>query len=115
MDKKAEERFDEIYLTKGGIKTLQYMVREEFYTTEFIAQHFGVSRVKMQDWIDKIFGENYNPTKQRKEKIIETMLTFAETHTLQEFRDAYYYVNKHYYDIALAECYVRGIYKYEHQ
>ncbi len=102
--------FEVKYQNKGGIGILQEFVNN-LYTLDFISKHFGVTKQAVKLWLVDLYGENYDPRELRKEKIINSMIKFAEKHTEQEFRDAYYYISKYYWDIALGECIARGIFK----
>ena len=104
--------FDEQYADKGGFKALNNF-KEELMTTHFIANHFKVSDITVAEWFVKLYGMKYDPRMSRREKIINSMLKFAENHTLDEFREAYYYASRHYYNIALAEAFSQEIYKQE--
>jgi hypothetical protein len=97
------------YYNKGGFKLLNEF-REEQMTSKYIAEHFGVTKVTIQEWMQDLYGVKYDPRAGRKEKIINSMMKFAKNHTLDEFKDAYYYASRHYYDIVLSECYNQGIY-----
>lgn len=102
--------FHEKYKLRGGFNVLDWM-KEERFSTEYIGDHFGITRERVRQIIHDIYGIDYNPKIERKERIINSMLKFAMKHSPEEFREAYYYAGKHYYDIAIAEAYVRGIYK----
>lgn len=102
--------FDQKYNSKGGFKLLNEF-KEERMTLKYISDHFGVSRFAVQEWMLELYGTSYDPRQERKEKILQSMLDFAKKHTLEEFKDAYYYISKHYYNKALTECYVQGIFK----
>lgn len=104
------KEFDAKYKTRGGFNVLDYMKGERFSTT-YIGRHFGLTRERVRQIIKDIYHINYDPKPERKEKIIESMLKFASKHPVEEFREAYYYAGKHYYEVALAEAYARGIYK----
>ena len=104
------EEFNGKYASKGGFTALN-MMRNDLRTRKFIAEHFGVTPTAVGDWVRELFGVEYDPRLLRKERIIESMLKFATTHDEKEFREAYYFISKDYFDIALAEAYVRGIYK----
>lgn len=102
--------FEKEYGDKGGIKILEEFVDNGF-TTKFIGDHFGVTKERVGQWIEEIFGEKYDPRQMRKEYRIEKMIEFAMENSEDKFREAYYYTDKYYHDLALAECYLRGIYK----
>lgn len=107
--------FEKDYGHRGGLKTLEYMVRVEFFTLDYIGKHFGVTRTQVASWIKDFLQEDYDPKIARKEKIIEGMLMTAEKFgmDLSEFREAFYLAYKDYYEIALTEAYARGIIKAE--
>lgn len=102
--------FDKEYNNKGGTGILEEFMENNF-TTIFIGEHFGVSAERVKQWTKELFGINYDPRLGRKQYRIEKMIDFAKTVPEQKFREAYYYTDKYYHDLALAECYVRGIYK----
>lgn len=104
--------FDEKYISKGGFKSLDNF-KEELMTLPFIAKHFGVDKETVRAWFIDLYGITYDPRQQRKERIINSMLKFAETHTIVEFKETYYYAAPHYYNEAVAETFSRGIYKEE--
>lgn len=110
MTKNKVKNFDDKYKKRGGFSVLDWMKGEGF-STEFIGDHFGITRERVRQLIKDIYNIEYDPRIERKEKIINSMLKFAKKHSLEEFRDAYYYTGKYYYDIALVEAYMRGIYK----
>jgi hypothetical protein len=102
--------FEEKYRKLGGFEVLKEFMAND-YTLEFIGNHFGVTKQAVKLWCVDLFGENYDPRQHRKEKILESMIEFAKKHTEKEFNEAYYYVSKYYYDLALMECRFRKIYE----
>ena len=104
------EDFNKEYASKGGYTALE-MMKNELRSLNFIALHFGVTQPTVKAWIKDLFDLDYDVKPLRKERIIEQMVKFAETHSEEEFREAYYYVHQDYFSIALAEIYARGIYK----
>ncbi len=101
--------FDAKYGDKGGVIALHQMMKEK-RTLEFIGDHFGLTKQGIKYIIENMFQKHYDPRKERKEKIISQIIVYARSHTEKETREAYQY-SEYYADIAIAECYVRGIYK----
>ncbi len=106
------EQFNQLYGHKGGFKLLNEF-REEMMTLKYIGSHFGVDRQRVSQWMRELYGVNYDPRETRREKILHSMIGFAKKHSLEEFRDAYYYISKNYYDLALQECYNQDIFSKE--
>ncbi len=101
--------FDERYAQQGGSIALQRMMKEK-RTLEFIANHFGVTKQGIKYIIESIFEKKYDPRADRKEEILCKLIEYAKTHTEQELREAYFY-SEYYLQLAIQECYSRGIYK----
>lgn len=104
------QEFEEEYKDKGGIAILREFMDNNF-TTKFIGEHFDVSAERVKQWAKELFNKNYDPRMLRKEYRIEKMIEFAKENGEDKFREAYYYTDKYYHDLALAECIVRGILK----
>jgi len=104
------DEFDKEYWKSGGFKTLDYFRREQF-TLDYIGKHFGVTVEAVRFWFKDFFNSETDIRIKRKEVVINKMLEFAEKYGLEKFKEAYYYTAKYYYDIALSEAYVRGIFK----
>lgn len=107
----TKQEFNQKYASKGGIDTLNYLVKE-LYTNQYIAEHFGVTKEAVRQWLKELYGvEQVSRRVQRQEKVISGMLEFAKTHSLEEFREAYSFISNHYYEIALQEAISRKIYE----
>ena len=105
-----KEDFEEKFKDKGGLEILKEFMENSF-TLDFIGDHFGVTKERVAQWIKEIFGEKYDPRETRKEYRITAMVEFGKTVPEEKFKEAYYYTDKYYHDLALSELYVRGIYK----
>ena len=102
--------FNDTYKEKGGIAKLNEM-KALLLTTEFISDHFGVSKERVKQWFNEMWKEPYDPRPARRELIIKSMIDFAKANTESEFHSAFRYHNEDYFTFALAECFQRGIYK----
>lgn len=108
------QEFDKKYSKRGGFRALDYM-KEQLFTAEFIGAHFGVSKELIQQFIKQMYGTRYDPRPQRTEKIVSSMLENAKKYkmTLEDFKEAYYYASKHYFEMALVEGVTRKIFRKE--
>lgn len=101
--------FDAKYGDKGGVIALHGMIKEK-RTLKFIGEHFGLTPQGIKYIIEKMLEKKYDPREDRKEKIISQIIVYARSHSERETREAYQY-SEYYCNIAIAECYIRGIYK----
>lgn len=83
------KEFDKKYRDKGGIFMLKHM-RERLTPLKIIAHHFSVSRERVRQWMQELFGEKYDPRPARREKAVQDMIDFYNKTSLQEFRKAYH-------------------------
>lgn len=108
----TRDEFDVKYKDKGGFARLVDMMNDNL-TQRFIARHFGISRSAVALWSEQMLNRSYDPRKTRKEKIIDVMLKFAEKHSFQDFKEAYYHAQAHNFDLAVSEAIARGIYTFK--
>ena len=62
-----KEQFDKKYISCGGIKKLAEM-REKLETINLIATVFRVSGERVRQWMEELFGEHYDPRKDRRKR-----------------------------------------------
>jgi len=101
------KEFDEKYGLKGGITKLTEL-RSLFYTQEYIAAHFSVTRERVRQWMLEFFGSAYDPRPDRREMIIASMVDFAKTNPKEEFDFAF--KGTEYYKEVLEKCKQERIY-----
>ena len=94
------ELFNEKYKLVGGFTKLSEM-RKNLLTLQEIAKCFGVSKVRVAQWMEGFFGEKYDPRMQRRERMICAMIEFAKEHTEREFIEAFRLQNFDYFYEAL--------------
>jgi len=90
------ENFNKIYEEKGGFELLEKMVHSSA-TQKTIANYFGVSGQRVKQWVNEMFGINYDPRKFRKMKKINDMKTLIEEIGIESVKRMYsnrYYVKK---------------------
>jgi len=95
------KKFEEKYGTKGGIQKLTEL-RSLFFTQDYIAKQFGVSKERVRQWMLEFFGSRYDPRPDREEAVIANMIEFARNNPLEEFNSAFR--GTEYYKKVLAEC-----------
>jgi hypothetical protein len=101
-------KFEKKYREKGGINKLTEL-RSLLFSHDYIANHFGVSRARVSDWMKLFFGKDYDPREDRKEAIISSMIEFAKNNSFPLFR--YSYRGTPYYKEVLEKCYELKIYE----
>lgn len=90
--------FNKEYKKKGGMMMLNEM-RALKQTQDTIANHFGVTKERVRQWLLEFFGKEYDPRYDRRNAIIESMVDFSEHRTAEEFHEAF--KNSEYYEMAL--------------
>lgn len=105
----TSEEFNEKYKDKGGIAKLNEL-RALMFTHKYIGDHFGVSKERAKQWIVHLFGESYDPRVIRRERIIDSMIDFANLHSESELIEAFCFANNEWVLQAIAEAHQRGIY-----
>ena len=106
----TKEKFDVAYAHKGGVAQIKNLMKQN-ESIEGIGVYFGVCKNAVRLWCREMFGENYDPRKNRRDKVVNEMIKFAERHTQTDFRQEYIKQSKYYYHMALARCYSQGIYQ----
>lgn len=97
----TSKEFEKKYSNKGGYQKLCEL-RSLLYTYAAIAAHFEVSRNAVRLWTKALFGEYYDPRKERREVAINNMVDFARAHSFKDFR--YTFRKSSYYKTALERC-----------
>lgn len=90
--------FNKEYKKKGGMIMLNEM-RALKNTQDSIANHFGVTKERVRQWLLEFFGKEYDPRYDRRNAIIESMIDFSEHRTKEEFEMAF--KSSEYYQMAL--------------
>lgn len=96
------KEFNKLY---GGRKQGMIMLtqmRSMAYQQDAIANHFGVTKERVRQWMLEFFGSEYDPRIDRKDRMISNMEDFAKIHTEEEFREAYN--GSEYFDEVLKKC-----------
>ena len=65
-----KELFNEKFHDKGGLGQLIIM-KENLCTLKKIAEHFGVTRERVRQWMVDLFGDKYDPRYSRRQKKID--------------------------------------------
>ena len=109
------EKFEEKYKDKGGIRMLARL-SSLLFTREYIANHFGVSKPRVGQWMKDGFGYDYDPRPDRRKVIMDNMVEFARHNPKDRFDFAF---GKNggknmqlldYYKEALERCHKEKIY-----
>lgn len=90
--------FNETYGDKGGMVILNEM-RALKMKQDVIANHFGVTKERVRQWLLEFFGKKYDPRYDRRNSIIQSMIDFSEHRTKEEFEEAF--KGTEYYQMAL--------------
>ena len=85
---------------QGGVQQLASM-RDRLLTLEEIANHFNVSKTRVAQWMEEIFGEKYDPREARKQKEITDIATLIKKHGVKKTKEIYPSVNKFYFRDAI--------------
>lgn len=104
------KEFNTTYGRKQGILMLTQM-RSSSNTQDMIANHFGVSKERVRQWMIEFFGSEYDPRQDRKERMMNSMLDFARKNALEDFKEAY--TGSEYFQEVLEECKNNKIYDIE--
>lgn len=104
------ENFNSKYGEKGGIKKFTEL-RSLFFSTKYIAEHFGVSKERVKQWMLEFFGSVYDVRDEIDEAIKNGMIEFAKNNNYKEFRRAFR--NTPYYKEVLEELKKKKIYDFE--
>lgn len=99
--------FNEKYGKKGGIAKLTES-RALMLTQDAIAKHYGVSKERIRQWMEKFFGGIYDPRAPRRIAFVDCMIEFAKANSEEEFHEAY--KTHEYYQLALERALREGIY-----
>lgn len=94
------KEFEAKYGKQGGIEKLTQL-RALLFSQDFIAEHFGVSKERIRQWMKEFFGSTYDKRKDRKDIMIIGMIDFAKKNTKEDFEEAYKY--SVYYEEALKQ------------
>lgn len=96
------KEFNKLY---GGRKQGMIMLtqmRATSQTQDVIANHFGVTKERIRQWMVEFFGSEYDPRIDRKIRMMASMEDFARIHTENEFVEAYN--GSEYFKEVLKEC-----------
>lgn len=104
--------FNEKYKDKGGIGKLNEF-RALLFTHAYIGEHFGVDKQRAKQWIQELYGENYDPRETRREAIIKSMIDFAKNNSEEMFDEAFCMSNEEYALQAKTEARQRGLFETE--
>ena len=92
------KQFQKKYGDRGGMTKLTEL-RSLYYSQQYIAGYFGVTRERIRQWMLEFFGSPYDPRPDRVEAIIANMVEFAKNNSMEDFTRAF--INSEYYDKAL--------------
>lgn len=95
------KEFNTVYGRKQGMLMLTQM-RSMDATQDSIANHFGVTKERVRQWMLEFFGVEYDPRVGRKERMVNSMIAFAKKNSVDDFREAF--VGSEYYDEVLEIC-----------
>lgn len=101
------KEFNETYGKKQGLLMLTQM-RSLSNTQDMIANHFGVSKERVRQWMLEFFGSEYDPRQERRDRMMNSMIDFARNHEIEDFKEAYN--GSEYYNEVLKECNNQKIY-----
>lgn len=87
--------FEENHSKQGGVKKLSEM-KEDNATLESISKHFGVSKTRVRQWMDEIFGQKYDPRKTRRDKKVEAISNMIKKFGVKKTKEIYHPLNKYY-------------------
>ncbi len=100
--------FNSKYKEKGGMDELSKL-RSLLFTRKYIASHFGVTNDRVRQWMIIFFGsDGYDSRPERKEAIMESMVDFARSNNVLDFKLAFR--GNEYFKETLSKCKELGIY-----